>query len=167
MSEISVRDEEERDHEAVWRVHAMAFGRSEEADLVKRLRRYEKPLISLVAEIENRVVGHILFSPVRVGDFEAMALGPMAIEPGRQGQGIGSALVAEGFERCRHKGVSAVFVLGHPRYYPRFGFAPAEPRGLYFRAPGIGDAFMVIELTPGALDGVEGEVRYSHHFDDL
>lgn len=167
MPSISVRDEEEKDHESVWRVLVMAFGRSEEADLVKRLRRSESPLVSLVAEIDNRVVGHILFSPVRVGDFQAMALGPMAIEPDRQGQGIGSALVAEGFERCRGLGIPAVFVLGHPRYYPRFGFVPAEPKGFYFRAPGIGDAFMCLELVPGALEGVEGEVRYSHHFEDL
>jgi putative acetyltransferase len=127
-----VRPEASADQDAIDAVHQQAFGRPAEAALVRALRREAKPCLGLVAELEARVVGHIAFSPVSIegGSPPALGLGPLAVEPGRQRSGIGSALVREGLHRCG--ALAKIVVLGHADYYPRFGFRPASPLGLRF-----------------------------------
>ena len=163
---VSVRSEWAADHEAVHRIHKEAFGQPGEAELVRALR--PGPCISLVAERDGSVVGHILFTPVEVegedGLTGAMGLGPMAVEPGSQRQGIGSALVLAGLDACRTAGVASVFVLGHPGYYPRFGFASAAAAGFGCDWDVPDDVFLVIELAPGSLEGRRGAVKYHPEF---
>ena len=112
-------------------------------------------------------MGHILFTPVTVGNtkFQAMGLGPMAVSSKRQGQGIGSALITEGLLFCG--GLGAVFVLGEPEYYGKFGFEPASRKQIYYKNDEFSPYFLVIELMPGALDGMRGEVSYHPFFDEL
>jgi putative acetyltransferase len=131
-----------------------------------------EPQFSLVAELRAEgVVGHILFTPVEIrsssSTSKAMGLGPMAVLPSCQRQGVGSALVEAGLAACRAAGELVLVVLGHPSYYPRFGFQPAWDLGLYYIAPGPNAAFMVHELERGALDGRTGEVLYHAAFDAL
>lgn len=171
---LSIRAETAGDAEAVRRVNELAFGRREEAALVDALRASGCPLVSLVAVEEGEVVGHLLFSPMTFEDdggdalgdsaFRWMGLAPMAVLPSHQSRGVGSRLVREGLGACRRLGCGAVFVLGHPAYYPRFGFAPASLKGLRSVYAVPDEAFMVVELEPGALDGRGGLVRYRPEF---
>jgi putative acetyltransferase len=157
------------DDGAVDAVVARAFGRREEADLLRALRRGAPGAFELVAEEGGRVTGHIAFSPVvperLAPGVVAFGLGPMAVAPDRQHAGVGSALVRAGLVACAERGVGLVFVLGHPGYYPRFGFRPAAERGFRYRSPAFDAAFFVVELVAGA--GLEGggSVRYPDAFD--
>jgi putative acetyltransferase len=170
---IDIREESEADLRAVRRLNESAFGRTEEAALVDALRAAAHPQVSLVA-VENReVVGHIFFSPVTIepeADVSTktaaalMGLAPMAVLPQYQRQGIGSRLVREGLRECLRMGGEAVVVLGHPEYYPRFGFVPASGKGLRCEYPVPDEVFMVTELIEGALDGVRGLVKYHPEF---
>jgi putative acetyltransferase len=164
-----VRLENAEDIEAVRRVNELAFGRSDEAALVDALRAASDPQISLVAVADGQVVGHIFFSPVTIESEEstptALGLGPMAVLPAYQRQGVGSRLVREGLRECRRIGYDVVVVLGHPEYYPRFGFIPASRHGLRSEYPVPDEVFMVAELEPGALKGRHGLVKYRHEFD--
>jgi putative acetyltransferase len=168
---LIVRAEAPEDHDAVRRVNELAFEGGTEANLVDALRQNEPAHISLLAEEEGRVVGHIFFSPVTVesagGEWEATGLAPMAVLPERQGRGVGSALVREGLKECLRRGQEVVFVLGHADYYPRFGFRPAGPLGITCEFPSPEENFMVAELRPGALAGREGLVRYRPEFRDV
>ena len=166
---VVLRKERPDDRDAVRRVNQLAFGRDDEADLVDALRRGGHPCISLVAEREDRLVGHILFTPVRIvsesGEFEAIGLAPMSVLPEFQRQGIGKELVASGLETCRVLGHEIVVVLGHPEYYPRFGFEKAAPLGIRWEHEASEEAFMVLELREGALAGRRGVVHYLPEFD--
>jgi len=166
-----VRAETPEDEVHVRAVNAAAFPTDAEARLVDVLRGNAEPQISLVAEHEAGVVGHILFTPVEIrspsGTSMALGLAPMAVLPAHQRRGIGSALVRTGLEACREAGELVVIVLGHPEFYPRFGFCPAWDSGLYFETPGPMPAFMVCELVPDALGGRTGQVRYHDAFYDL
>ncbi|MGI9108250.1 MAG: GNAT family N-acetyltransferase [Pyrinomonadaceae bacterium] len=168
---ITVRVEKAADHAAVRRVNERAFGRPNEAALVDALRETVHPQISLVAVKDVQVVGHIFFSPVSIesGDavFMAMGLAPMAILPERQRQGIGSLLVQEGLRACRQVGCEVVVVLGHPEYYPRFGFIPASQKGLRCEYPVPDEVFMVIELKSNVLAGREGLAKYRPEFSEV
>lgn len=161
---VLIREERPEDRPAVYKVNRSAFPTPAEADLVDALRPLADPLISLVAVVDGRVVGHILFTPVRVvgegSEGTALGLAPMAVLPEFQSQGIGSRLVHAGLDACRKLGHPVVFVLGHPDYYPRFGFEPAAPRGFHYRDPNFDPYFFVAELTPGGLDGLSGRVEY-------
>ena len=169
---LSIRAEEPRDRRAAFEVLARAFPRPGEAELVDALRAAGGLVLPLVAERGGRVLGHVAFSPVRVGRgaaaWHALALGPMAVDPDHQRGGIGSALVRAGLERCREARHTVVFVLGHAGYYPRFGFEPATARGLeYEGGPRFAPAFFVAELEPGALRGRAGVVYYRPEFAGL
>lgn len=168
---IIVRAETPEEMEAVRRVNESAFGRAEEANLVDALRAAARPHISLVAEAGGMVVGHIFFSPVTLetGDKgrAIFGLAPMAVLPEHQNQGVGSRLVREGLSECRRIGCGAVVVLGHPAYYPRFGFVPASSKGLRCEYPVPDEAFMVAELMPGGLLSARGLVKYHPEFGNV
>ncbi len=163
---MEIRDETPADLDAIREVHRLAFGGEREVGLVDRLRADGLVVASLVAVEAGAVVGHVLFSPLPIttdhGVVAAAALAPLAVVPARQRQGIGSALVRRGLEVCCERGRAAVIVLGHPAYYPRFGFSAELARAV--RAPYSGEAFMALELTPGALTSGPGTARYPDAF---
>ena len=174
---VTIRSEQAGDVAGIAAVNSRAFGRDDEARLVAALRASSEfiPALSLVAEDDGKVVGHILFSPVTIhtpdGPRTALGLGPMAVQPERQGQGIGSALVRHGLAACRNASASiqipAVVVVGHAGFYPRFGFVPARARGLEPPFPLADADWMVYELQPDALDGLSGRVSYPAPFDGV
>jgi len=167
--DVRIRRESAADRAAVHALNSAAFGQAAEADLVDALRD-EAGVISLVAEVEGRVVGHILFSPVTLAGHESLAiagLAPMAVTPDRQRQGVGSALVRTGLDQCRRSGFGAVVVLGHPAYYPRFGFATASERSIDCEYDVPAEAFMLLELQSGYLHGASGTIRYHPAFGAL
>lgn len=166
---MRIRAEVAADHPRVREINLEAFGTAGEARLVELLRVQASPVVSLVAEDEGTVVGHILFSPVSVPGIEGLAMGlaPMAVTPMRQRSGIGSALVIAGLERCKELRAVAAVVLGHPEFYPKFGFSPAERFGLRSEYDVPAEAFMAIELTAGALRGASGTVKYHAAFSQL
>lgn len=163
-----IRAEQAGDEEPIRRLVTAAFEGTDEADLIDALRVSPAwiPGLSLVAQDGDAIVGHALFTRARVAARPALGLAPVAVEPSRQRQGIGDALVRAGLAVARALDERVVVVIGHPSYYPRFGFVPAVPRGLTsVFAPGEhADAFMVLELAPGALDGVTGPVEYAAPF---
>jgi putative acetyltransferase len=163
---MTIRPERAADYAAIDAVNREAFEGEAESRLVRQLRRDGLVDVSLVADDGGEVVGHLLLSRLDVvvdgRSVRAAALAPMAVVPGRQRQGLGSTLVAAAIEAARPLGVEAVIVLGHPHYYPRFGFSAALARHL--SAPFAGDAFMALELVPDALRGSGGVVTYPAAF---
>lgn len=170
---ISIRKERKEDIEAIHLVNRLAFGQEDEALLVQRIRESSGfiPELSLVAVRDSQVVGHILFSRIHIEtpqkNVEVLSLAPMAVLPEFQNQGIGSELVRTGLKECRDLGHKIVVVIGHPGYYPRFGFVPAREKGLDAPFPVPDDAFMVCELVPDTLAGIEGRIKYPPEFEDL
>lgn len=165
-----IRNEDPMDYAAVHRVNKSAFETPAEANLVNVLRKDAHPIVSLVAEENREIVGYIMFSPVSLSDhagFKIMGLGPMAVVPEQQGKGIGSALVKAGLERCKELGFGAAVVLGHSGYYPRFGFAPSIRFGIGCEYEVPQDAFMVLELQTGYLQGAKGIIKYNAAFNDV
>jgi len=168
MSEVTIRLASARDAAAIRHVHTEAFGRADEAELALRLLAREPRCISLVAERAGAVIGHALWSPVAVEGRELapppLALGPLGVLPAEQRAGAGSALARAGLDACRRRGAPFAVVLGHPPYYPRFGFVPAARFGLTFEDLAPRDSFMALELVPGALANAAGKVRYAPEF---
>jgi len=167
---IRVRRETLGDIRDIYNINLQAFGREDEGRLADRLRNKVSPFISLVAEDgEGVLAGHILFTPVTVGNspIRAAGLGPMAVLPERQGTGTGSALIREGLQTCAGEGMEAVFVLGHPEYYTKFGFSHGSVKGIYWKSDEFAPYFFVIELVPGALEGVTREARFHPAFDEV
>lgn len=165
MSDPVIRLEIPPDAPAIRAVNEAAFGRPAEADLVTRLWEAGRVCLSLVADIDGEIAGHILFSDVSVDgtdDARMVGLAPMAVLPGRQNQGIGSALVRRGLEDCREFGYRGIIVLGHPAYYPRFGFVPASRFGISCEFDAPDEAFMAIDLAGERLPG--GRARYAPEF---
>ena len=167
---VEIRPEIAEDQQAIRHVNQQAFGSSDEANLVDALREGGFVEVSLVAETDGQVVGHILFSRVAIittsGAVDAQSLAPMAVIPDCQRQGIGSKLVEAGLEACRERGHKIVVVLGHPEFYPRFGFSAELARRL--ESPfGGGEAWMALELVPGAFEGVQGRVEFSPPFSEF
>ena len=151
-----IRAEERRDWNTAHAVNLAAFGRSAEADLVDNLRDQVQPLVSLVAEVNGVLVGHIMFTPVSLSGHRAlkiMGLAPLAVAPAHQCKGVGSALVRAGLDECRRLGFGAVVVLGDRNYYHRFGFSSSArfDIGCEYGVPE--GAFMVMELQTGFLGG--------------
>jgi len=167
---VLICTEQDEDVLAVHAVNVSAFETSAEANLVDALREQANPVVSLVAEESGTVVGHILFSPVTLSgcpDMMLMGLAPMAVRPEHQRQGIGSELVRTGLKRCRQLDCVAVIVLGHPKFYPRFGFSPASRFGIDSEYDVPDETFMAVELVPNALSDKHGQVQYHAAFSNL
>ena len=165
---IQIRQEQPEDIPAIREVDTLAFGRPDEAGLVDRLRRNGQGILSLVAVRDGRIVGHILFSPVTIeGEGTTaggMGLGPLAVLPEVQRQGIGSALAREGIKILESQGCPFIVVLGHARYYPRFGFETASRYGLRCTWSVPDEGFMILIFEGSSLGGVRGEARYRPEF---
>ena len=166
---ILVRPETNADHAQVFCINESAFETNAEAKLVDALRDQADPIVSLVAEIDGHVVGHIMFSPVSHSEHTElflMGLAPMAVLPEYQRSGVGSELVRAGIDACRKIGSAGIVVLGHPAYYPKFGFVPSTQFGFGCEYEVPEEAFMAIELIAGTLIQ-PGVVRYHKAFSEL
>lgn len=162
-----IREEQVGDVPSVHELNVLAFPTEAEANLVDVLRDRARPMISLVAVENERIVGHIMFSPVELSadpSLKIMGLAPMAVTPERQNRGIGTQLVTEGLGRCRAIGAGAVVVLGHPSYYPRFGFEPASRKNIRCEFDAPDEAFMILELIVDYFSDAEGTIRYHEAF---
>jgi putative acetyltransferase len=176
---MEIRAERAEDLSAVTKVNVAAFNRDNEAELVDRLRGVASTF-SFVAVESEQIVGHIFYSPVEIPLCEVSAnageyansslflgLAPLAVLPDRQRQGIGSLLIQYSLQECAWLGCKAVVVLGHPAYYPKFGFVPATEKGLKCEYTVPDEAFMVLELEMGSLKGCSGIVKYRPEFGEL
>jgi putative acetyltransferase len=165
---IDVRHEQPGDEAAIRRVNDEAFGQPDESRIVDAVRAAGHSVISLVAVEGTRIIGHILFTPVSIETAvpapRALGLGPMAVSPEWQRQGVGSRLVKAGLDECRRLGHEVVIVIGHPEFYPRFGFRPGHAFGLRSTFDVPDDVFMVAALTPGVPARLSGLVRYVPQF---
>lgn len=166
---MNIRNEMTTDKEAIHALHVEAFGQDAEAKLVDELRVEGFATLSLVAMAYEKLIGHVLFSRVEIVSpgktVRALALAPLGVLPLWQRHGVGSALIREGLKQAAGAGEKMVIVLGDPAYYRRFGFRAELTAAL--QSPYAGEHFMALELSPGALEGVTGEVRYSAPFGRL
>ena len=165
---MQIREENTGDWTAVRELIRSAFGQVQEADLVEKLRQNCEERLSLVAVFGSRVVGHILFTPVVISgeshSLQGMGLAPVAVAPEYRRQGIGSLLIKNGIARLADTGYPFIIVLGHPEYYPRFGFEPAKLHGIRSEWEVPEEAFMIVVLNPLAMKGVEGVATYRPEF---
>ena len=161
---IAVRDEQPEDLAAIRAVNDAAFDQPLEGRIVDALRAHGAVRLSLVAEVEGHVVGHILFSPVTSAGAEGLGLGPMAVTPGQQRRGVGGALIEAALARLRAAGFPFVVVLGHHEYYTRFGFVPASRYGLRCEWDVPDEAFMVHVIDPAATAAAAGLISYRPEF---
>lgn len=173
FSPLIIRRELPDDIPVIHDLNRRAFAGPGEAQVVDLLRQRCEDFVSIVAEVNGRIVGHILFTPARLApdsgqERVGMGLAPLAVAPDVQGQGIGSILCEAGLEEMKARGVPFVVVLGHPAYYPRFGFEPADRfqlRCAYADVPP--EAFMVKVFQPQLLEGLSGVVHYRPEFDEV
>jgi len=162
---IDIRDEQAGDVTAIRDVNRQAFGQDEEGRIVDALRDNGAASLSLVAvDSGGAVVGHIMLSPLTVGDLVGVGLGPMAVVPSHQRLGVGSQLVTAGIERVRAAGCPFVVVIGHPAFYPRFGFQPAAAYGLSCEWDVPPEVFMVNILDPDVVGSLRGVAHYRPEF---
>lgn len=168
---MRIRQELSTDRQGVGEVNRLAFGREDEGNLIDALHDRGAIICSLVADEDGVIVGHVLFSPAVLDDdrreMAVAALGPVAVRPSHQRRGIGDALIRAGLDVCREQGYGLAVVLGHSAYYPRFGFRPSRPLGIRWEHDAPEEAFMVMELQPGALAGRRGIIRYQPEFDGV
>jgi len=165
---LTIRPEKPEDIDSIGYVNEQAFGQESESELIEKLRSRGVLTISLVALQDGEIVGHIAFSPVVIesglSSFEAIALAPMAVLPAYQRRDIGGQLVRAGLEECHRLGHEIIVLVGHPDYYPRFGFVPAGPKGIECEFEVPEEAWMILELREGALAGRRGTVRFQPEF---
>jgi len=168
--QIIIRPEQEKDYLTIKKVNNLAFGQENEGNLVEKLRKNQEyvPELSLVAEVENEVVGHILFYPIQIvakdASFPSLALAPLAVLPDYQHKGIGKQLVKTGLTQAKQLGYPSVIVLGNPNYYPQFGFKRASEWNIRcpFEVPDT--SFFAIALEKDGLAEVHGTVAYPKEF---
>ena len=165
---MTIRPETPEDIDFIRYVNDQAFGQEDEAKLIEKLRDQGVLTVSLVAVQDSEIVGHIAFSPVTIESdlscFKAISLAPMAVLPVYQQKEIGSQMVQAGLEECRRLGYEVVVVVGHPDYYPRFGFVPARSKGVECEFEVPDEAWMILELREGALAETQGTVRFQPEF---
>ena len=164
---IEVREEQPDDVAAIRDVNTCAFGQELEANIVDALRSNSAALLSLVATVGGRVVGHIMYSALTVGDVSGAALGPVAVLPEHQRQGIGSLLIEAGNRKIQEAGYPFIGVIGHANYYPRFGFRPASAYGITCEWDVPDDVFMLLALDPRRMTDVSGLATYRREFSSL
>lgn len=172
--DVKIRAENTVDIKEIYKINALAFGQENEAKLVDILRGSNTfvPDLSLVAEINNIIVGHILFTKIKIIDnnqneFETLALAPMAVSIDFQKKGIGTLLIRNGLKKAKEMGFKSVIVLGHKHYYPKFGFVPTNKWNIKSPFDVPPEAFMGIELIAGEFKNVNGIVKYPKEFDSL
>lgn len=172
--QITIRDEQPSDIDAIYQVEFDAFGQADEADLVNRLRDQNVSWISHVALLNSEIFGHAMYSMVTVTDGDTVrefpALAPLAVAPSHQKKGIGGHLMRAGLQATRDAGYGLMFLIGHPSYYPRFGFQPALPLGFtsdYVKDDAHHEHFMVAVLDDSLLNTVRGHVRYHPAFEGI
>lgn len=169
----TIRQEKTSDFEGIKKVNDLAFGQENEGILVEMLRNNPdfKKQLSLVAEIDGKVVGHILFFPIWIDNgqrkHQSLALAPMSVLPSHQNQGIGGRLIVEGLKVAKTDGFKSVIVLGHEAYYPKFGFLPASQWGIKAPFDVPDNVFMAQELSINGLKGISGTVEYPREFDEV
>ena len=168
---IKIREEKAEDYDSVREINDKAFGQVEEGRIVDKIREACEEIISLVAVEGEKVVGHIFFSPAEINHkgktIKGMGLAPMAVHTEYQNKGIGSLLVNEGIIRVKETGCSLIIVLGHEKYYPRFGFETASMYGIKPQWDGVPDeAFMLMILDKETMAGVSGVATYRKEFDE-
>lgn len=173
---VLIRQERKEDYDKIYELVRAAFAcadhtNHDEQNLVVRLRSSAAfaPELSLVAETDGEIVGHILFTraAIRQGtrEHETLTLAPLAVAPDYQGKGIGGRLIEAGHRVARELGFKSALLVGHPAYYPRFGYRPAETFGIVTDLELPAAVFMACELTAGGLDGVQGRVAFAPEFD--
>jgi putative acetyltransferase len=162
---IEIREERPDDVAAIRDLNRRAFGQEQESNIVDALRTNGAALLSLVATLDDQVVGHIMYSPVTVGsDVKGAALGPMAVLPEYQRHGIGSKLITAGNRKLKDAGWPFIIVVGHADYYPRFAFRPASKHGITCEWDVPDDVFMLLVLDETKMAGVSGLAKYRHEF---
>jgi putative acetyltransferase len=170
---LRIRPESAGDAAAIYEVNERGFARPNEAELVDLLRAGTAriPELSLVAESNSRIVGHCLFSrasiEISLDDHGILALGPIVVIPEYQRRGIGSALIEHGLQAARALGFRGVILIGHPGYYPRFGFRPAADFGLTCEFEVPGDVFMTLPLVPEGFTGINGRILFAPPFREV
>jgi len=171
VTEIKIRPETPKDFEQVIKVNDLAFNQPNEGKMIEALRCDNKfiPELSIVAEVDSMVVGHILFFPLNIisgeKSFEVLSLAPMSVLPEYQNKGIGNKLVTEGLKKAKKMGFKAVVVLGHPTYYPKFGFERASNWNIKLPIEDVPDeASMAIELEEGFLKDKAGVIEYPSEY---
>lgn len=179
---LRIRQEQPQDEVVVFEINASAFSSESEANLVSTLRKQEPRCISIVAESDGVILGHLMLSPVTLHDttkvttnnttnnttkLELYGLAPMAVHPNHQNQGIGSALVKEGLRLCKAAEIDAVVVLGHPEFYPRFGFTPSSGFNIVSEFDVPEEVFMILEIKKGVLDEYSGTIKYHSAFSQI
>ncbi len=173
MGTVGIRAEKPEDAEAIRRLNDLAFGQPDEAELVDALRSSPRfdPELSLVFDIDGKIVGHILFSQGEIktesGPVPIVILAPMSVDPDHRDRGIGGRLITRGLEACREKGHTACVLVGHSGYYPQFGFRRASEYGIESPFPVPDEAFMAIELVDGALENAQGMLVYPSAFNEI
>lgn len=169
---IIIRPETKEDYPKIAEVNELAFGQKNESSLIEKPRNTSDFIadLSLVAEYNDDVIGHILFCPVKINDggvrHTSLALAPMCVHPSHQRKGIGRKLVREGLKRAKDIGYGSVIVVGHPEYYPKFGFRKASEYDIKAPFDVPDDAFLALELVEGALKKIKGIVEYPKLFYD-
>lgn len=166
-----IRVEEPSDIDKIWQLNSDTFETNIEANLINALRISGCEFLSLVAETDGNIVGHILFTPVELTndkhDLKIAGLAPMAVSTQYQKKGVGSKLVDAGLEYCKSKGYDAVVVLGHPTYYPKFGFVPSVKYDIKSEYDVPDNVFMILELMPKVLKGHNGIIKYHDEFNSV
>ena len=161
---VEIRPERPGDIPSIRDLNKRAFEQDQEANIVDALRANGAASLSLVATLEDRVVGHIMYSPAEVGRLTGAGLGPVAVLPEHQRQGVGSRLIEAGNRLLKDAGCAFIIVLGHADYYARFGFRPARPLGITCEWEVPDDVFLVLALDPEKLRSVSGMAKYRHEF---
>lgn len=166
---MKIRQEQKSDHRKVYEINKLVFNQENESMLIEKIRVGDSyvPELSLVAELDGEIIGHILFSKIKIlgeAEYESLALGPMAVVPKHQKKGIGGKLLTTGLEIAKELGFESVIVVGHKDYYPRFGFEKASKWNIKcpFEVPD--EAFMAIELVENSLKNKDGTVQYPKEF---
>lgn len=174
---IIIRQETEKDYKLSETVVEKAFKNAEHTDhkehlLVAKLRKSDAfiPELSLVAELDGEIVGHIILTKLLIENegskYDSLALAPVSVVPEHQNKGIGSELISESLKIAKELGFKSVIVLGHDKYYPRFGFKPASTWGIKAPFDVPDEAFMALELEDGSLEDISGTVVYSKEFSE-